>query len=223
MWPSCVKHSLKYFWKWGKQDPGMWELLGMQLAYWKSSLASPAPSSIPLLGKVLLKGRHLWYTQALILWQTLFNFLSNEPCSGAEYRFAKGTNRKSGSRTVEVYCNSEHHWQDGPSGITWRSKESPKSCTWGGITPCTSMGSVSSGWKADLQERTWRSWWTSWTWACKMANSGLTSTRETSTPWSKSSKDTLKWLKMMWHSMPWSSWGVKGMGWTWGSWRSLPT
>lgn len=44
----------------------------------------------------------MWYTQALILGQTLLKFFSNEPCGGAEYRFAKGTNRKSGSCTIEM-------------------------------------------------------------------------------------------------------------------------
>lgn len=54
----------------------------------------------------------------------------------------------------------------------------------------------SSKWlESRLAEKIWRSWWISWTWACTMANSGLISTRETMAHWSKSNKDTLRWLK----------------------------
>lgn len=46
-----------------------------------------------------------------------------------------------------------------------------------------------------MESRTWRFWWTSWTRACIMAKSRVTSTRETKAHWNKSSKDTLRWLK----------------------------
>lgn len=54
-------------------------------------------------------------------------------------------------------------WADMAS---WSSAAgSAKSCTWGGITPCTSGYRGLISWYAALQRRTWGSWWTSgWVW-----------------------------------------------------------
>lgn len=52
-------------------------------------------------------------------------------------------------------------WRDGLTATSWiLSRVNVKSCTLGGITPCTSTGWVPTDWEAALQRRIWLSWWT---------------------------------------------------------------
>ena len=60
-------------------------------------------------------------------------------------------------------------WRNEPTGTSWSlTKENVKSCTWGGITPCTSIGWGPNCWEAALQKIPYGSYWTSWSWASGM-------------------------------------------------------
>lgn len=98
------------------------------------------------------------------------NYLDNRAqCTFS--KFASSSSKTSSSSWYGrwlCYCSKEP-WQAGKmTGISWSSaREKLKSCTWGGTTPCSSIGWGLTRGKASLQSRSWCT--PCWIWSRNMS------------------------------------------------------
>jgi len=104
--------------------------------------------------------------QGLILGPIPVNFCVNGLGEGTENILSKFADDAKLGGVIYTLYDFDAIWRDlqkagemcteGPHEV--QQREIPKSCPWGGITPCTSTGWGLSSWKAAWQRRPWGSW-----------------------------------------------------------------